>query len=238
MSNKGPKARINSNKSINKAITTCKEYMSQHDGDDVKIHISAGNMKLGAIMNISLPPVITCHNCRSCKNYCYAVRSYNRFTDTAAGWNENYLLFITDPDRYFNEISSAVKLQRFFRWHVSGDIVNYDYFAGMIRIALENPKVEFLAFTKAYDIVNRCIECGWEIPNNLHLLFSAAPGVEMPNHHKIPECHINFADPALNTYCGGAEYEYHCTGNCTECAINGCGCFFLKPGDVTIINQH
>jgi hypothetical protein len=238
MSNKGPKARINSNKSINKAITTCKEYMSQHDGEPVKIHISAGNMKLGAIMNISLPPVATCHNCSSCKNYCYAVRSYNRLPDTAAAWNENYWLFISNPDKYFNEISKAVKLQRFFRWHVSGDIIDYDYFKGMIRVALENPKVEFLAFTKAYDIVNRCIECGWEIPENLHLLFSAAPGNKMENPHRIPECHINFEDPALNTYCGGAEYEYHCTGNCTECAINGCGCFFLKPGDVTIINQH
>jgi hypothetical protein len=132
----------------------------------------------------------------------------------------------------------AVKLQRFFRWHVSGDIVNDRYLAGMIRVALENPKCEFLAFTKAYQIVNTAIAAGAVIPSNLHLLFSAAPGVEMPNPYNIPECHINFQDPAQNTYCGGAEYEYHCTGNCTECAINGCGCFFLKPGDVTIINQH
>ena len=238
MSNKGPKARINSNKFINKAITNCKEYMSQYNGDSLEIHISAGNAKLGAIMNISLPPVTTCHNCSSCKHYCYAVRSYNRFTDTAAGWNENYMLFLTDPDRYFNDISKAVKTQRFFRWHVSGDIVNHNYFMGMIKVAIENPKVEFLAFTKAYQIVNAAIEAGAVIPSNLHLLFSAAPGVDMPNPYNIPECHINFADPAQNTYCGGAEYEYHCTGNCTECAINGCGCFFLKPGDVTIINQH
>ena len=235
---KGPKARINSNISISKAINNCKDYMSQHDGDAVKIHISAGNMKLGAIMNISLPPVVTCHNCSSCKNYCYAVRSYNRLPDTAAAWNENYLLFITDPEKYFNEISKAVKLQRFFRWHVSGDIVNQEYFLGMIRVANENPKCEFLAFTKAYQIVNAAIAAGAVIPANLHLLFSAAPGNDMPNPYKIPECHINFADPSLNTYCGGAEYEYHCTGNCTECAINGCGCFFLKPGDVTIIDQH
>jgi hypothetical protein len=108
----------------------------------------------------------------------------------------------------------------------------------MIRVALENPKVEFLAFTKAYQIVNAAIAAGAVIPSNLHLLFSAAPGVEMPNPYNIPECHINFADPTQNTYCGGAEFEYYCTGNCTECAINGCGCFFLKPGDVTIINQH
>ena len=235
---KKPKARINSDLSINKAIQNSKAYNAAHTGDDLKIHISGGNMKLGAIMNISLPPVVTCHNCASCKHYCYAVRSYNRFTDTAAGWNENYLLFIADPERYFSEISAAVKLQRFFRWHVSGDIVNGAYFAGMIRVALENPKVEFLAFTKAYQIVNAAIAAGAVIPGNLHIIFSASPGVDMPNPYNIPECHINFADPSLNTYCGGAEFVYHCGGNCTECAVNGCGCFFLKPGDVTIIDQH
>ena len=233
-----PKARINSNLSINKAIQNSKAYKAAHTGDNLMIHISGGNMKLGAIMNISLPPVVTCHNCGSCKHYCYAVRSYNRLPDTAKAWNENYLLFITDPNRYFSEISRAVKTQRFFRWHVSGDIVNGAYFAGMIQVAIENPKVEFLAFTKAYQIVNAAIAAGAVIPSNLHLLFSAAPGVEMPNPYRLPECHINFADPSLNTYCGGAEYIHYCGGNCTECAINGCGCFFLKNGDVTIINQH
>jgi hypothetical protein len=216
MSTKTPKARINSAAAIRKACENSAAYYQQHAGTAAAIHISAGNNKLGSIMNISLPPVVTCHNCSSCSKYCYAVRSYNRFTGTAAGWNENYLLFITDPMTYFNEISKAVKTQRFFRWHVSGDIVNERYLAGMIKVAIENPKVEFLAFTKAYQIVNAAIAAGAVIPGNLHLLFSASPGVNMPNPYNIPECHINFADPALNTYCGGAEYEYHCTGNCTE----------------------
>ena len=238
MATNKPKARINSNLSINKAINNCHTYLSDHYTDGVSIHISGGNTKLGAIMNISLPPVSTCHNCGSCKNYCYAVRSYNRFTDTAAGWNENYLLFLTDPVSYFEQISDAVKLQRFFRWHVSGDIVNERYFAGMIQVARENPNTHFLAFTKAYQIVNAAIAAGAVIPSNLHLLFSAAPGVDMPNPYRIPECHINFSDPALNTFNGCAGYIHYCGGNCTECAINGCGCFFLVPGDVTIINQH
>ena len=235
---KKPQARINSTAAIQKATSNFNTTWNHYNGDPVQIHISAGNTKLGSIMNISLPPVVTCNNCGSCSKYCYAVRSYNRFTGTAAGWNENYILFLTDPDRYFSEISKAVKLQRFFRWHVSGDIVNGSYLAGMIRVALENPKCEFLAFTKAYQIVNAAIAAGAVIPGNLHILFSAAPGVDMPNPYRLPECHINFADPAQNTYCGGAEYEHYCNGNCTECAINGCGCFFLKNGDVTIINQH
>ncbi len=241
MSTKKPQARTNSAAAIAKACQNSAAYNQQHAGTDpaaIHIHISGGNSKLGGIMNISLPPVVTCSNCGSCSKYCYAIRSYNRFTGTAAGWNENYLLFLSDPDRYFNEISAAVKTQRFFRWHVSGDIVNDHYLVGMIWVANQNPKAEFLAFTKAYKIVNNLLSVGIAIPSNLHILFSAAPGVEMPNPYRLPECHINFADPSQNTYCGGAEYEYHCTGNCTECAVNGCGCFFLKPGDVTIINQH
>ena len=238
MAAKTPKSRTNSAAALAMVKTNFQNTWNQYNGDPVKIHISRGNAKLGAIMNISLPPVVTCHNCGGCCQYCYAVRSYNRFKETAAGWNENYILFLTDPERYFNEINAAVKIQRFFRWHVSGDIVNGLYLAGMIRVANENPKTEFLAFTKAYQIVNAAIAAGAVIPGNLHLIFSAAPGVDMPNPYKLPECHINFEDPAKNTYKGGAEYVHLCNGNCTECAINCCGCFFLKPGDATIINQH
>ena len=219
MNIKKPKARVNSAKSINKVCQLSNEYNAAHANQDpttIQIHISGGNAKLGSIMNISLPPVVTCSNCGSCSKYCYAVRNYLRGSNVYNAWNENYLLFLTDPSRYFAEISKAVKTQRFFRWHVSGDIVNGLYFAGMITVAQANPKVEFLAFTKAYQIVNSAIAAGVEIPSNLHLLFSAAPGVKMPNPYNIPECHINFADPKLNTYCGGAEYEYHCTGNCTQ----------------------
>ena len=236
---KKPQARVNAEKSIAKAVNSWKAYQEQTiDNDALRIHISGGNMKLGAIMNISLPPVVTCHNCATCKHYCYAVRSYNRLPDTAAAWNENYRLFLTSPETYFYNVSQAAKTQRFFRWHVSGDIVNGTYLQGMIQAARENPKCEFLAFTKAYQIVNQAIATGSVIPANLHIIFSAAPGVEMPNPYRLPECHINFADPSKNTYCGGAEYVHLCGGNCTECAINGCGCFFLKNGDVTIINQH
>ena len=235
---KKPIARINSDNAINKAIATYRAARHAYAGNLPSIHISSGNNKLGAIMNISLPPVVTCHNCSSCKNYCYAIRTYNRFTSTAAGWNDNYILYMVDPAKYFAEISAAVKNQRFFRWHVSGDIVDINYLYGMIRVALDNRKCEFLAFTKAYQIVNAALAAGATIPDNLHLLFSASPGVDMPNPARVPECHINFADPALNTYHGGAEYVYKCSGNCTECAAAGCGCFFLKNGDVTIIDQH
>ena len=237
MAAKKPKERINSLESINKVFQMVKDFITGHR-NGYKLHLSKGNTKLGAIVNVSLPPVVTCHNCSNCKLYCYAVRSYHRAENVSNAWNDNYLYFLNDQAGYFRDISKALKRKRFFRWHVSGDIVNHDYLIGMIQVAKDNPKCQFLAFTKAYQIVNQAIDNGAIIPANLHLLFSAAPGNEMPNPHRLPECHINFEDPSKNTYCGGAEYEYHCTGNCTECAVNCCGCFFLQNGDVTIINQH
>ena len=49
---KKPKARVNADKSINKAIQNCKAFIEQVDKEAVRLHVSTGNMKLGAIMNI------------------------------------------------------------------------------------------------------------------------------------------------------------------------------------------
>lgn len=235
---KQPMEKKNSNASIAKVSAIAREILQQTAAESAHVHISNGNVKLGAIANVSTPPVMTCHNCSNCKGYCYAVRSFLRASSVQKAWSENYALFVADPDRYFAEISRAVRLERFFRWHVSGDIINRRYLQGMVDVALENENCEFLAFTKAYEIVDSAVSDGLEIPCNLHVLFSAAPEVTMENPYHFPECHIVFADESKDTYHGGANYEFHCGGNCTECAINGCGCFFLHNGDVVLINQH
>lgn len=236
---KKPIERKNSVASINKAINTTKQILSS--GGPVKsCHISAGNIKLDGIKNVSLPPVVACGpNCKECKKFCYAVKSFNRLPVVAKAWTENYNLYLTDPAKYFNDILAATILERVFRWHVSGDIVDYAYFLGMVNVALKNNKCEYLAFTKQYKIVNAAIDAGVVIPNNLHIIFSASPLVKMENPHGLPECHINFADHEKNTYKPDQfNYTYNCTGNCKECVINSCGCFFLKSGDAVVINQH
>lgn len=233
-----PKERINSAASIDKVINTTKKILNE--GIAVKsCHISAGNVKLDGIKNVSLPPVVACGaNCKECKKYCYAVKCFNRLDVVSNAWTENYKLFLTDPDKYFKDIEKATVLERVFRWHVSGDIVNYNYFSGMVDVAQKNNNCEYLAFTKNYNVVNKAILEGVIIPDNLHIIFSASPGVNMDNPHGLPECHINFENSAKNTYTNKFNYTYNCSGNCKECVINGCGCFFLKRGDAVVINQH
>jgi hypothetical protein len=234
---KKPIERVNAGKSVKKVIATTKALM---DNGAIQCHISNGNVKLDGIKNISLPPVVTCGaNCKECKNYCYAIKSFNRLPVVAAAWVENYALYLNNPNQYFAAIKTATAIERVFRWHVSGDIVDYNYFIGMVDVATRNKYCEYLAFTKQYDIVNKAINDGVVVPDNLHLIYSASPGVKMDNPHGLPECHINFADNTKNTYnADHFKYTYHCTGNCRECVVNGCGCFFLKNGDAVVINQH
>ena len=52
----------------------------------------------------------------------------------------------------------------------------------MCQIAAENPGTHFLAFTKAFEIVNR-YEDHEAIPANLVIVFSAWPGMSFLNPH-------------------------------------------------------
>lgn len=247
---KNPKAKINQATTIESVITRSKNYLVMYKklAKNRHVVISNGNNKLGDVTNVSLPPVITCgKNCKSCKDFCYAVRLYLKFgfdrkDKKLNPWLLNYAIYLIDPDRYFNEINNSLFNTRYFRWHTSGDIIDVNYFDNMIKIALKNPSVNFLAFTKQYDIVNSYIAMHGGnaniIPENLHLLFSASPQIDMINHYNLPECHINFENSELNTFKGCTGKVFHCGGNCTECIQNGCGCFNLKNGDVTLINQH
>ncbi len=71
---------------------------------------------------------------------------------------------------------------RLFRWHVAGDILSENYLGGMCRIAEENPDTHFLAFSKAFDIVNR-YEDREAMPSNLVIIFSAWPKMTFDNPH-------------------------------------------------------
>lgn len=243
---KEPKEKKNSNASIEK-VRAMVDLINDMDITNKHVCISLGNGKLGNIGNVPLPPIISC-GCAGihCQDFCFAVRSFLRMgADTIEKatnnpWLVNMAILIKDPNRYFKEISNACFTFRFFRWHVSGDILNYNYFCNMVDIAVKNPHCTFLAFTKQYHIVNKYCEDHRvnAIPSNLKLLYSAVPGLDMSNDYSFPECHIAFEDIEKNTFKGCAGNVHHCGGNCESCIGQHCGCFNLNHGDVTIINQH
>lgn len=126
-------------------------------------------------------------------------------------------------------------LNRFFRFHVSGDIPNAAYFIRMVSIAKRNPHCEILCFTKKFDIVNKYLEetCGY-LPENLHIVFSSWIGLEVANPFSLPTAHVRFKD-GTTTASNNAK---KCNGNCAECVTTDGGCWALKTGEEVVFNEH
>lgn len=166
---------------------------------ETQLHISPGNGKMGkGVYNISLLPGAgylkfkgtsgkfpkgkpltnikgtcggVCESC-GCMKECYAVKALMRQHNTCTqAWGENTLLAREDRDRYFKEIERflALNLAPVFRWHVSGEIMDEDYFVRMIQVAIHNPDTHFYVYTKRYDAIEGNVN---RIPHNFHVLVS------------------------------------------------------------------
>ena len=219
-------AKIN-NVALN-TINTAKEVTMEH------VSISRGNSKMGKIQSVSTPACSTCRPVAPCYKKCYARRMAARRDNTANAYKRNLRILLNDPEQYWREVEAAIMLSRFFRFHVSGDIPNGEYFSRMIDVAKRNPHCEILCFTKQYEIVNAELDKGTKLPENLHILFSAWPGLEMPNPYELPEAHIIFRN-GTTTASDGAKW---CGGNCSDCAKTGCGCWTVHEGEQILLSEH
>ena len=196
------------------------------------VSISRGNVKLGAIPSVSLPACVTCNPNAPCFKKCYALRMSRRRESVRDAYARNLNILTTDPAAYWLQVKAAAITTRFFRYHVSGDIVNADYLLNMVKIAQELPGTMFLAFTKQYTIVNDYLNAGGTIPANLKILFSNWGAWKCENPHGLPVCEVVLK---------GSEPAHDwkiCGGNCTECACRGVGCWELKNGETIAIFEH
>lgn len=206
--------------------------MYEEIADKLHVYISAGNRKTGAIPSVSLIPVADCANCASCAGSCYDLRNdciYNGVKDTRA---RNSAIFRADPAKYFREISEycAMIEPRYFRWHIGGDIINRPYFDGMVKVAKENPGVNFLAYTKSNKVINSYLAAGNVIPENLTIIFSNWFGAILENPYNLPTSNPLNIDGETTTEKTG----FVCPGNCLTCKK----CFKAQAGDAVIFPLH
>lgn len=199
----------------------------------MSVSISNGNSKMGNISSVSLPSVVTCRECE-CQKKCYA-RKIERLRPSVRNAYINNLQILKDsPETYWREVESAIMTSRFFRFHVSGDIVDYSYLLHMIEISERNKHCEILCFTKKYELVNQFLFNKGKIPENLHIIFSGWVGLEMLNPFNLPEAHVRFKDGFTTARLDAVE----CNGNCTECAMTDSKCWNLKNGEQVVFNEH
>lgn len=201
------------------------------------IKISTSNSKLGVIPSVNLPPVTTCRKNAPCIKECYARKGRFRFRTVIDNMDLNYGLYQAHPEAYFAEIKKFLNngfvSYSYFRWHASGDIVDPQYFQGMVKLANELPRTLFLAFTKKFEIVNEYINNGGTIPSNLNIVFSAwGSDFEVVNPYRFPVSHVRFKDPKKNTKIPTNAAE--CGGNCSECLH----CWTIQRGESVVFNAH
>lgn len=189
---------------------------------------------MGSIPSVSLPSGVTCRNDCECNKKCYASRLERLRPCVKAAYQHNYELLKYSPNTYWREIEASIMMSRFFRYHVSGDILDNVYFTHMVEIAERNSHCEMLCFTKKYNIVNNYLDSGKKIPQNLHIIFSGWRDIKMVNPYNLPEAHVKYRDGSTTA----REDAKPCSGNCTDCAITDDGCWSLSSGQQVVFNEH
>lgn len=225
-----------SKESIKKAMDNLRKAMEYYRAlsfTDLHLHISKGNRKIGMVHNFSMAPGITCANCSGCLAYCYDVKAVLQYPNVVKARAENTALMMRYRSETFaaiDEYISKQKAHKYFRWHVSGDILDFDYFDAMVRIARKHPDWTFWTYTKNYSAVNAWLDhypdC---LPANLSVMYSVWNGMPCPNPHGMPTftCIQEGMEPAPD--------QWKCPGNCDACLRSGHGC---PSGESSYVYEH
>ena len=214
-------------------------YYAPKAADEIKMTISTGNRKIGQVMNVSLPPVLTCANGKECMFYCYDIKACLQYSNTVIDARvRNLVILIKNREEFFSRIDKKMSRRRknkFFRWHVAGDIVDIDYFNRMIENARKHADFIIWTYTKNYAVVNAWIaENGLDaIPSNFHIMFSKWDGLKMDNPYNMPVFACKMKDGNKDPM--PWEIMHKCPGNCDICKATERGCI---AGENTYADEH
>lgn len=230
---------------IRAAYSWYKFYLElfQSNPDAVETAISRKNSKIGNIYNISLVPILSCgHMCHAigCALYCYARYSvlggggYNGSTMKA--WCRNLVQARYNPEKYFSDVVKAMRKAAktdlpLFRWHVGGEILDYNYLLNMAICAKTVRNCRSLCFTTRYDLVRQYLNEYGAFPENLVIILSAGPdGKPVPGFENLPCTTIILKGSDVPDY-----VTYRCPGKCELCKQH---CWFAKPGECIGFDEH
>ena len=175
------------------------EFLATKSGE---ISISNHNSKTGSCCNNLAFPTCTCREDAPCKaSGCYCMKGRQAMCNVVAAYVRNLMIYNNDHDDFWDQVKFKIKHNPLplFRWFDAGDILDYEFFCGMVDLAKEFPNIRFMSFTKKYDIVNEWIVMNGELPNNLNIIFSAWHiGWKVNNPYGMPVAYVDFKDQTLN----------------------------------------
>lgn len=197
-----------------------------------QIKLSNGNPKC-AVKSLSFTPCATCNPDAPCFKKCYAKKAYRLYERTRTAYDYNVEFYKNNPKEFEKQLQALTSLEAYFRYFVSGDIIDDNFFAIMVRVARKNKNCNYLAFTKQYDIVNRFLNAGHKIPSNLKIVFSLLGEFgKDKNPYNLPQSQVIFKgeQPPKNALI--------CGGNCVNCVCRGVSCWTLKKGQTIHFYEH
>ena len=218
-------------------------YYGNKPADDIKVSISAGNKKIGRVLNVSLAPIHTCANCSGCMHYCYDIKACLQYKNVRDARARNTVLALKYRDKFFSAIISKLskrRINKFMRWHVSGDIPDYDYLDRMVQIARMFPDFVFWTYTKNYFVVNQYVkDHGGDrfaaIPANLSIMFSEWDSMPLINPYNFPIFTVKLKAGNVNHDSNFFDGLFKCPGNCDVCKFVKRGCIV---GENTYTDEH
>ena len=224
---------------IQKTVATARKVGEtlRANPDALHVRITAGNRKIGRVLNVSLMPVLSCGNCSGCVHYCYDIKACVQYAhNVITARMVNYIMATEHRDEYFAQIDAKLSRRRknkFFRWHVAGDILDIDYFDRMVEVARKHPDFTMWTYTKMYHIVNAWIAAHGgtrdALPSNLTVMFSEWRGMPMNNPYGLPEFRVVMHDDETR------PVGYYCPGNCDACKAARRGCIV---GETVYCDEH
>ena len=199
--------------------------------------ISITNSKLGdKIPSLNLPAGATCRNDAPCRKGCYALKGNWLYKNVKNSLKNNLDEFMANSEKFFNDIIEYLNnddiTYKFFRWFSSGDIVNYEFWLGIVKVAKACPQTKFLLFTKKFNHVNMWLALGHQLPNNLRVVFSGwDENFKIDNPYNLPTTYLYFKDKENKHI---PEYAIPCVGSCKSCKA----CWTLEKGQSVYFNKH
>jgi len=207
------------------------------------ICISNGNRKIGRVYNVSLSPILSCGNCSHCSGLCYDVKANVQYSNVLNARVRNYYLAKDHTKEYFAMIDEFLYKKfrtrpenKFFRWHVGGEIIDYNYFDQMTKIAIDHPDWHFWTYTKMHGIINCWLSNnGGKLPDNLIVMMSEWDGMPMFNPYDLPTFSCRLKGGNKNHDDSYFEKLWKCPGNCDICKKAHRGCI---AGESAYADEH